>query len=130
VVCSKAASSNPARLVSALTAAHPGACKVARLQAAVAVALRREKHFASKRTRAAAAGAHTNSKRRRCRNTNGQQAEHKALAAAAPSKMQGLRARICALAAQRLRGLAPGGAKKRAVDKGGLPWAGLSLSPS
>jgi hypothetical protein len=33
--------------------------------------------------------------------------------------MQGLRARICALAAQRLRGLPPGGAKsKRTVDKG------------
>lgn len=38
--------------------------------------------------------------------------------------MQGLRARICALVAQRLRGLPPGGAKKRVVDKGGRRRAG------
>ncbi|KAI8476197.1 MAG: mitochondrial ribosomal protein L37-domain-containing protein [Monoraphidium minutum] len=32
--------------------------------------------------------------------------------------MQGLRARVAALVAQRLRGLPPGGAKKRVADKG------------
>jgi hypothetical protein len=32
--------------------------------------------------------------------------------------MEGVRARLCALAAQRLRGLAPAGGKKRVVDKG------------
>lgn len=40
--------------------------------------------------------------------------------------MQGLRARICALAAQQLRGLPPGGAKKRVVDKGPAKIGDLS----
>jgi hypothetical protein len=44
--------------------------------------------------------------------------------------MQGVRARLGALLAQQLRGLPPGGAKKRVVDKGARPRGAGVVRPS